>query len=184
MDRYICLQPLENTPQDSVEKHVLDQLCRDLPLVFGLACRAANALLLPPDAYLPVRGQYLAAEILADLRSMRFSGADRILAITRSDLCAEGLNFVFGQAELGGRFAVISTNRLRASTSLGDGRLFYERVLKEATHEIGHTLGFGHCSSARCIMHFSNNLEDTDIKGPGFCPDCSVRLIGPSQRVA
>lgn len=182
MDKYICLQPLVETSADAVENAVLDRLCRDLPSLFGLVCRVSPAMPLPSDAFLPIRGQYLAAEILAELRNARCTGAERVLAITNSDLCAEGLNFVFGQAELGGRLAVISTHRLRASTSRGDGRQFYRRVLKEAIHELGHTFGIGHCPDERCIMHFSNNLEDTDLKGPGFCSDCLARLNGHASK--
>lgn len=182
MDKCIYLQPMQKSSSEPVKPEILDRLCRELRQVFGLECRVCPPMELPPAAYLVVRGQYLAAELLADLKSQRYSGADRVLAITNGDLCAEGLNFVFGQAELGGRFAIISTHRLSASTSRGDGRLFSSRVLKEATHEIGHTLGLGHCPNLRCIMHFSNTLEDTDLKGPGFCDGCTARLNGNLRR--
>ncbi len=51
-----------------------------------------------------------------------------------------------------------------------------ERTLKEAIHEIGHTYGIGHCRDPRCVMHFSNSLADTDIKGPDFCHRCKGML--------
>ena len=57
-----------------------------------------------------------------------------------------------------------------------DEPLFHQRVLKEAAHELGHTYGLGHCPDNKCVMHFSNSLRDTDIKGTEFCPRCQVQL--------
>ena len=46
-----------------------------------------------------------------------------------------------------------------------DENLFRERALTEAVHELGHTYGLGHCPVSTCVMHFSNSLHDTDLKG-------------------
>jgi len=78
-----------------------------------------------------------------------------------------GLNFVFGVAE--GDYALVFTARLL-------GELLVTRILKEVIHEVGHTLGLGHCENPSCVMHFSNTLMDTDRKGPGFCPRCMVKV--------
>ncbi len=88
--------------------------------------------------------------------------------MTDVDLYAERLNFVFGQAQIGGGTAVISLNRLSSE----DRHLFLTRALKEALHELGHATGLGHCDDERCVMHFSNTLADTDLKGPGYCQAC------------
>ena len=57
-----------------------------------------------------------------------------------------------------------------------DAALFQHRVLKEAIHELGHTLGLSHCGNRRCVMHFSNSLSDTDIKGQDLCLNCRSLL--------
>ena len=57
-----------------------------------------------------------------------------------------------------------------------DKNLFRERALKEAVHELGHTYGLGHCPDSTCVMHFSNSLPDTDLKGWKFCPDCQEKV--------
>ena len=57
-----------------------------------------------------------------------------------------------------------------------DRRRFEARVLKEAVHELGHTLGLAHCPHPKCVMHFSNTVADTDRKGTDYCAACQARL--------
>lgn len=53
---------------------------------------------------------------------------------------------------------------------------FRARLIKEAVHELGHTLGLEHCADPCCVMHFSNRLADTDLKGDAYCTRCAGRL--------
>jgi archaemetzincin len=101
-----------------------------------------------------------------------------ILGICNFDAYSSGLNFVFGQASLAGGVAAIYLPRLRQEFyGLGaDRSIFIERVLKEATHEVGHTFGLNHCPKRSCVMHFSNSLIDTDRKAKDFCNICRNRL--------
>jgi archaemetzincin len=101
-----------------------------------------------------------------------------ILGICNIDAYSSGLNFVFGQASLTGGVAAIYLPRLRQEFyGLGaDRSVFIERVLKEATHEVGHTFGLDHCPKRSCVMHFSNSLVDTDRKAKDFCDMCRNKL--------
>ncbi len=128
-----------------------------------------EAEIVPPHAYNPHRGQYLAKTFLEVCGKKE---GKVVLGVANVDLYAQGLNFVFGEAELGGRCAVISIYRLRSE----DRALFRARIQKEAVHEIGHVLGLRHCPNPLCVMHFSNSLHDTDIKAGWFCKRCSVLL--------
>ena len=94
------------------------------------------------------------------------------MAVTTVDLFSEGLDFVFGLADVGGDRAVVSVRRLAAA----DPHLLSARLLKECVHELGHTWGLPHCEDAACVMHFSNSIEETDAKTARFCATCTRSL--------
>ena len=101
-----------------------------------------------------------------------------MLGIVDVDLYMPELNFVFGEADVTHGVSVISLVRLRQEYYglPKNEKLFLERALKEAVHKLVHTYRLGHCGDTGCIMHFSNSLRDTDIKGPDFCPRCKLKL--------
>jgi archaemetzincin len=128
----------------------------------------------PGKAYREERGQYEASVFLREVLG-RCGG--RFLALTGVDLYAPGLNFVFGLAQCPGRGAVVSLHRLDPGFygERGKEGLFLKRLVKEAVHEVGHTLGLGHCGG-KCVMGFSNSVLEVDAKGEEFCLDCFRRL--------
>ncbi|ASJ08885.1 archemetzincin [Thermococcus siculi] len=131
------------------------------------------------DAYNPLRGQFLGREFLPILAGIGEElKARAVLGVTGLDLYEEGLNFIFGLAHPGLRAAVVSTFRLRPEFygESPDPNLLVERAIKEAMHELGHVFGLSHCPDRRCVMHFSNSIVDTDIKGALYCPSCEARL--------
>jgi archaemetzincin len=66
----------------------------------------------------------------------------KILVICNKDAYSGDLNFVFGEAHLGGQVAAIYLPRLRSEFyNLEPNKLiFYDRISKEAIHELGHSL--------------------------------------------
>ena len=157
-------------PIADADRGALSDLTRDLS-ERGFSVEILAEQPVPGEAYDPRRHQYRAGMFL-DL-AQREAG-DLVLAVTEVDLYSAHLNFVFGQAESPGRVGVISLYRLRAGA---DPQLFRERVVKEAFHELGHALGLSHCADPRCVMHFSNSLDDTDRKGSTPCRACQQSLF-------
>ena len=156
-------------PMGDEDERVTGHLATELkPL--GARIVVEERIPVPEDAYNSKRNQYQAR---AFLRLLGAYGADRMLGVTDRDLYMTGLRFVFGQAEVSGRTAVISMNRLRWGAN---GDVFLERCVKEAVHELGHTFGLGHCDDPSCVMHFSVSLDDTDRKGRDFCEQCGERI--------
>ena len=105
--------------------------------------------------------------------------ADRVLAVTGVDLYIPVLTFVFGQARLNGRCAVVSSFRLdNKFYGLPDNpALLQERLLKEAIHELGHTFGLLHCHDPECVMKSSTYVEEIDFKSSRFCERCFDKLV-------
>ncbi|MFA5399565.1 MAG: archaemetzincin family Zn-dependent metalloprotease [Dehalococcoidia bacterium] len=165
-------------PIGDIDAGVLQQLKDGLEAVFGCPVRIDQSIEIPQDAFDRARDQYL-SDILLDRLRRHEQKADHLLGVTGADIFTHGLNFVFGQADDVNRVAVISLNRLRDEQSALEGgeQLLLERSLKEAVHELGHTLGLVHCGDVKCVMHFSNSLVDTDVKGLYFCSRCRPKLI-------
>lgn len=164
-------------PVGDVDAEVLEYLRGELEGRF-MGCQIASPIPMPKDAYNPRRGQYLSMLILEKLDLIPSPKNTKLLGVAGEDLYVPQLNFVFGEARLGGRSAVIALPRLREEFYgyPPNERLFRERMVKEAVHELGHTLGLGHCPDPLCVMHFSNSLRDTDVKSSFFCSSCLGRL--------
>ena len=167
-------------PIGPVWPDLLTWLDSRLVKVLGRHVIVSKGIPLPEAGYDPRRRQYLGQAILDVLRALPYPTAGRVLGLTEADCTTPGLNFIFGQAALNGREAFVALPRLRSSfyglaeaPDLPDWR---RRALKECVHELGHTWGLRHCRDARCVMHFSNSLLDTDAKGAAFCSRCQRRL--------
>jgi archaemetzincin len=128
----------------------------------------------PTASYEAGRNQYNSTKILRELIREPPAGASKLLGIIEKDLCIPILTFVFGEAQLGGTVAIVSTARLRQEFygMDADRYLACERLRKESLHELGHTFGLIHCPSRDCVMHLSNTIGDVDRKGRIYCESC------------
>ncbi len=136
------------------------------------------AMPVPEEAFQSHRCQYDAGLILKHLAQFPFPHHSRILAVTDVDLCSPILTYVFGEAELGLKRAIVSDCRLKhmEDGGLASEDVYYERLVKVALHELAHTLSLYHCETSKCLMQYSpklGHLDDLDIY---FCSRCSFAL--------
>lgn len=130
------------------------------------------------------RNQWNSKYILEWISRKALPNSDtKILAICNFDAYSNGLNFVFGEAQMGGRIGAIYLSRLRQEFygHMSDLDLFQQRITKETVHELGHLFRLAHCERINCVMHFSNSLRDTDFKGYNLCDKCIALLFNMYQ---
>jgi len=164
----------------TVDENILREIRKELEEIYPESeCSILDeSMPIPMDAYDRKRRQFYSTRILAEISKLRVR-ADRILGVTEADLYVPQLNFVFGEAMCPGKTAIISLFRLKPEFygHPTDPELLINRSVKEAVHEIGHTLGLKHCQNPHCVMFFSNSVMDTDRKGKVFCESCYSKVI-------
>jgi archaemetzincin len=131
----------------------------------------------PTPAYHAERQQFHSSELLQRMMQLVRPRDWRFLAIAEVDLYIPILKYVFGEAQLGGPCAVVSTFRLRQEfygLNRDDG-LLRDRLLKESVHELGHTLGLHHCEDYQCTMASSYAAEWIDLRERTWCEECHAK---------
>lgn len=182
---------------NDIGRNILRYLQKNLARVFN-AISVSKRVIVPTSFFKIEKNQYDGKKLLGYLaENLTLKEARDInLAIFDRDLFAGNLDHVFGLAAPFPRICIISIIKLhphfkkdyfqaglkkrkmgkfplsvRRLTGL-ERTLYYERILKEALHGIGHTMGLVHCSDALCIMSPSNTLENIDNKKTVFCRSC------------
>jgi archaemetzincin len=172
------MKPLYLGSMAEVNPDVMAHLHERMPGAFGVELRDLE---LPglDFAYDAGRSQYGSIQALEMLLARCPPDALKLLAVTERDLFIPALTFVYGQAQLGGRVAVISLARLRQEFygQPPNREVLLPRALKEALHETGHTFGLVHCADRNCAMSLSTNIRHIDAKRAEFCAACAARLL-------
>jgi archaemetzincin len=160
----------------SIEEDVLTAVEQGLGHAYGFGVKRLSGLAEPEYAYDAQRGQHSSAHVLRQLITRVPEDAMSMLGITQKDLFIPMLSFVLGQAQLSGPAAVISLARLQQEFYglSPDRSLAVARTVKEAVHEVGHTVGLTHCADSSCPMSLSNNVRHVDAKGAELCASCIV----------
>ncbi len=173
----IQLLPLGKFPGET-----LIDLSAGLRKRFGVSCEVLPAQPEPAFAFNFARQQYSSTEILASLMKSGTPSSERILGVTAVDLYIPILTFVFGEAQLRGSCAVVSFHRLRQEFYglPANSTVLRERLLKEAVHELGHTMPLAHCEDYQCVMAPSHGVEWIDLKTSQFCTSCQTAVNSQS----
>ena len=165
-------------PVGSTSVPLLQDLRAAIPKRLPVRCEVIPVTLDPTPSYHAERQQFHSSEILQRMHSVVRPQDWRILAVAEIDLYIPILKYVFGEAEMGGPCAIVSTYRLRQEFYglQGDDALMRERLLKEAIHELGHTLNLRHCQDYRCAMASSHSVEWVDLREHTLCEACLYQL--------
>lgn len=162
------------TPQGLLDR-LPDAIGSGLPEGFVELSIDPAALPLPAGAYISARRQFSADPFL-EMIGRRVQPGKHGLGLVNLDLFVPSLNFIFGLAQHGGHALVALPRLSPVFYGLPENEeLYFERVAKEALHEVGHVFGLSHCRQ-QCVMRFSNCLDDTDRKPSTFCPSCLKQL--------
>lgn len=165
-------------PLGWVEADVLRVVADSLQGILRMPVDVWGAMPIPEDAFMRGRNQYNAMTIIRYLAENHSDSSLKVLGIMDKDICNPIITYVFGEAYMGGRAAVMSSARLSATPS-GEPvsrEQFLDRVVKVALHEIGHTFNIPHCHTGRCVMRASNNLAELDDKLNYMCDYCEIFL--------
>jgi archaemetzincin len=157
----------------AVPRELLDTLRDHTTLFFGVPVEVLPSERVSGRGVFDARRYRYNADALARQLARRVpSESLGVLGMMASDLEGLGLNYVFGLGLLRDRAGVFSTFRYPSP----DRRVMLQRVLKVATHELGHLLGLKHCVFYRCLMNGSNSIEEMDRQPLHPCPVCQSKL--------
>ena len=171
----IVLEWIGEAPPDM---SLLEGVRGQVEIAFGLPTSVRTVNGLPAATLDPHRMQRSSTKILRWILKRTPRGPLRVVGVTDADLYIPVLTFVLGEAQLGGRAAVVSTARLAGTAQRRPGppgRLA-GRLLRGCLHVLGHTFGLTHCSHAACVMSRCHSVAEVDKTRAGFCRDCRQRL--------
>jgi len=170
---------LQLLPIGNCDGRMLTELAPAVANLFRVPTQVLGCRLDAEFAYHGERQQYHSSEILQEMQ--RYVGTDswRLLGVAAVDLYIPILTFVFGEAQIGGPCGLVSLHRLRQEFYglPPDGEVLRQRLLKEAVHEVGHTLDLTHCDDYQCAMAPSHAVEWIDLKNCELCGSCRNRIL-------
>ncbi len=167
---------LEFVAVEGIEPDLVRAIAEETARTYGVPCRVIEKPMpLPSSACDSRKNQFFADRILPLLKRKPMGEKVHRLAVTESDIGMKDMNFLFGLADPPGRVAVMSLYRLRFGTKKRP-RLVFERGVKIAIHELGHTYGFEHCPNPRCVMAYSDTAIGVDEGGKRLCERCKARV--------
>jgi len=163
--------------EEEADRELMEHVRLHLARAFGRPTARWEGAARPRHAFDPRRKQHASGTIL---RWLLEAGPPhgKVLGITDRDLFIPILTYVFGEAQLGGRAALVSTARLVEDVELLGPQLLVERLAKEAVHEVGHAYGLVHCDTERCVMGRSPAVREVDAKSSALCRECRAKLEG------
>lgn len=170
----LVLAPLGSELTDPAIAFV--QRCLEAFYDFDVVVLSRQAL--PKQCYYAPRRRYRADKLLDFLEANAPREASRVVGLTGVDISTtKGSVFdwgVLGLATVDGRVGVLSSFRCRRGVRTADEATV--RFGKVAVHEVGHTLGLGHCTTLGCLMEDARGTVTTTDREYDLCSKCRAHL--------
>lgn len=165
-------------PVNAIDRVFLDRLSLCLEERFLARVHLERRLTIARGSLNVTRGQLFLSTLVSKVLSAHPGHDGALLVLTEFDLYKTSHRFIFGDADRAQGVATVSLHRLRSEFygEEPDPNLLFQRTLKECVHELGHVFGLKHCFNARCGMHYSNSIFETDNKTSYFCDTCDRRV--------
>jgi archaemetzincin len=183
---------------NDINSSIIRFLKKRLPEIFDCHVTVSKHILIPSELFNYDKKKYDGKKVLkftADNITLK-EVKNINIGIFDRDMFSGNLDYTFGLASVFPKIGIVSTIRLHPHfneeyfsrgfrkrksgkfplfvkrLSIREKNIYYERILKEISHVIGHTLELGHCDNKRCIMSPSDNVMDIDQKDIIFCDRC------------
>ena len=168
----------------AVQSNVCDRLVSFLGDLLQRDVKLIHDAKYPRLAFEPKRNQYYARTIIETVLQVIPDDCEKMICVTDLDLCTPILTFVYGEAQLNGKIAIVSTKRLNQEfyNLPRNDNLLLQRLIKESLHELGHCYGLVHCNSEFCFMHFSSNIINIDNKQCHYCVKCKDYFMAKTRK--
>jgi predicted Zn-dependent protease len=97
-----------------------------------------------------------------------------VIGITQEDIFAGDTNFVFGTADTGSHYALVSTRRFEAvhNGERENQQRFLDRLHKQLLSSSGFALGIPRPTDPRSARSYPNGIADHDLKGTWLSQAC------------
>jgi archaemetzincin len=172
------------SPIGDLDSSLVYHTMKELSDCFGYPVISRSLIEDMEFAFDSARDQYNSSILLEKLSSITPANTIKVLAICDKDLFIPVLTHVYGEAQLNGKASIISTYRLKDNLPVINSRsVFFQRIIKEAVHELGHTFNIRHCPDRSCAMHYCRSIDDVDNKSNRFCRYCDVLLADAKKKI-
>lgn len=159
-------------PLDPVTLSLFPKLERILEITYQCPVRRLPQYTTPKKYYFRDGEQINASELLDHIVSKRPADCWAMAGITSYDMSTPDLNFVFGLSSF---YRGVNLSSSAKFLHRND-QVILRRIAGTLIHEVGHSLGIGHCLAYSCIINGANNLAESDSKALLFCPHCMAKL--------
>ena len=120
---------------------------------YGFSCVVDGGVATKPSMYIENSNTLNVTQCLAELSVH----GQKTIYVTKELLYSKEWGMLRGMTHMRGNTVVVKSG---------------ENLQETVIHELGHTLGLGHCEDKRCIMAIHNDAEDTGQ----FCEKCKNTL--------